>query len=148
MHHGGEEILLPSHGSVSYHFFWSAGGAEPTRTLRPNPVEPGGIIRINPQIPHHTWAAGEEVAEAWMIIRDLSETTAGTHLDLHADVRLDVPPARAQLTAQDLRQAERYALAAWGISEKIRLGRLRAGLSIRELIAQVYDYQVPGPVSR
>ena len=70
-----------------------------------------------------------------MIIRDLTETTAGTHLGLDADVRLDVPPARAQLTEDDLRQAERYALAAWGISEKIRLGRLRAGLSIRELAA-------------
>jgi transcriptional regulator with XRE-family HTH domain len=133
MHHGGEEILLPTQGSVSYHFFWSAGDAEPTRKLLPNPLKPGGIIRINPQIPHHTWAAGEESAEAWMIIRDLTDTTAGTHLDLAADVRLEVPPPRAQLTADELRQGERYALAAWGISEKIRLGRLRAGLSIREL---------------
>ncbi len=32
MHHGGEEILLPTQGSVAYHFFWSAGHAEP-RTL-------------------------------------------------------------------------------------------------------------------
>ena len=133
MHHGGEEILLPTQGSVSYHFFWSAGDAEPTRKLLPNPLKPGAVIRINPQIPHHTWAAGEESAEAWMIIRDLTDTTAGTHLDLNADVRLDVHPPRAQLTADELRQAERYALAAWGISEKIRLGRLRAGLSIREL---------------
>ena len=133
MHHGGEEILLPTHGSVSYHFFWSAGDAEPTRKLLPNPLKPGDIIRINPQIPHHTWAAGEESAEAWMIIRDLTDTTAGTHLDLNADVRLEVHPPRAQLTADELRQPERYALAAWGISEKIRLGRLRAGLSIREL---------------
>ena len=133
MHHGGEEILLPTQGSVAYHFFWSAGQTEPTRKLLPNPVKPGDIIRINPQIPHHTWAADEEQAEAWMIIRDLSDSTAGTHLDLAADVRLEVHPPRAQLTADELRRGERYALAAWGISEKIRLGRLRAGLSIREL---------------
>lgn len=133
MHHGGEEILLPTQGSVSYHFFWSAGHAEPTRKLLPNPVKPGGMIRINPQIPHHTWAAGKASAEAWMIIRDLTDSTSGTHLDLAPDVRLELHPPRAQLTADELRQGERYALAAWGISEKIRLGRLRAGLSIREL---------------
>jgi transcriptional regulator with XRE-family HTH domain len=133
MHHGGEEILLPTEGGVSYHFFWTAGDGEPTRKLLPNPVEPGSIIRINPQIPHHTWAAGDVPAEAWMIIRDLTDSTAGTSLDLPADVRLEVHPPRRQLTADDLRQSERYALAAWGISEKIRLGRLRAGLSIREL---------------
>jgi transcriptional regulator with XRE-family HTH domain len=133
MHHGGEEILLPTRGSVSYHFFWSAGHAEPARTLLRDPVGPGSIIRINPQIPHHTWAAGEESAEAWMIIRDLTDTTAATHLDLAADVRVKAHPPRAQLTADELRQGERYALAAWGISEKIRFGRLRAGLSIREL---------------
>ncbi len=146
MHHGGEEILLPTQGSVSYHFFWSAGHAEPTRKLLPNPVKPGGIIRINPQIPHHTWAAGEESAEAWMIIRDLTNSTAGTHLDLAADVRLEVQPPRAQLTADELRRAERYALAAWGISEKIRLGRLRAGLSIRELATACQTD--PGQLSR
>ena len=133
MHHGGEEILLPTEGSVTYHFFWSDGHAEPTRRLLPNPVKPGSMIRINPQIPHHTWAASEESAEAWMIIRDLTDTTAGTHLDLAADVSLPVPPPRGQLTADELRHGERYALAAWGISEKIRLARLRAGLSIREL---------------
>jgi transcriptional regulator with XRE-family HTH domain len=133
MHHGGEELLLPIQGSVSYHFFWSAGRSEPTRELLPKPVKPDSVIRINPQIPHHTWAAGEEPAEAWMIIRDLTDSTAGTHLDLAADVRLELRPPRAQLTADELRQGERYALAAWGISEKIRLGRLRAGLAIREL---------------
>jgi len=135
MHHGGEEILLPTEGGVSYHFFWTAGDGEPTRKLLPNPVEPGSIIRINPQIPHHAWAAGDEPAEAWMIIRDLTDSTAGTSLDVPAGVRLELHPARRQLTAENLRQSERYALAAWGISEKIRHGRLRAGLSIRELAA-------------
>jgi transcriptional regulator with XRE-family HTH domain len=133
MCHAGEEILLPISGSVSYHFFWSAGQREPTRRLLPNPVKPGSAIRIDPQIPHHTWAAGEGSAEAWMIIRDLTDTSAGTHLDLPRDVSLEVQPPRRQLTAEELAQSERYALAAWGISEKIRLGRLRAGLSIRQL---------------
>jgi transcriptional regulator with XRE-family HTH domain len=133
MHHGGEEILLPIQGSVSYHFFCSPGRAQPARRLLPNPVKPGSIIRINPQIPHHTWAAGQEAAEAWMIIRDLTDSTAGTHLDLPRDVNLEVHLPRRQLTADELQRSERYALAAWGISEKIRLGRLRAGLSIRQL---------------
>jgi transcriptional regulator with XRE-family HTH domain len=133
MHHGGEEILLPIQGSVSYHFFWSAGSSEPTRKLLPRPVKPGSVIRINPQVPHHTWAAGEEPAEAWMMIRDLADSTAATHLDLPPDVSLDVHPPRRQFTSDELEQSERYALVAWGIAERIRLSRLRAGLSIRQL---------------
>jgi len=133
MHHGGEEILLPIQGSVSYHFFWSAGSSKPTRNLLPKPLKLGSVIRINPQIPHHTWAAGEEPAEAWMMIRDLADSTAATHLDLPPGVSLDVRPPRRQFTSDELEQSERYALVAWGIAEKIRLGRLRAGLSIRQL---------------
>jgi len=135
MHHGGEEILLPIEGSVAYHFFCSAGNGAPTRRLLPDPVKPGCVIRIDPQIPHHTWAAGEEPAVAWMFIRDLTDSTAGTHLDLPRDVNLEVQPPRRQLSAEELEHSERYALVAWGISEKIRLGRLRAGLSIRQLAA-------------
>ncbi|MCH8890552.1 MAG: helix-turn-helix domain-containing protein [Myxococcales bacterium] len=135
MHHGGEEILLPIEGSISYHFFCSAGSGAPTRTLLPEPVEPGSVIRIDPQIPHHAWAAGDEPAVAWMIIRDLTHTTASTHLDLPRDVSLEVESPRRQLTADELAHSERYALVAWGISEKIRIGRLGAGLTIRQLAA-------------
>jgi transcriptional regulator with XRE-family HTH domain len=135
MHHGGEEILLPIEGSVAYHFFWSAGSGEPARTLLPEPVEPGSVIRIDPQIPHHAWAAGEEPAVAWMVIRGLTHSTAGTHLDLPRDVKLEVQSPRRQLIADELEQSERYALIAWGISENIRTGRLGAGLSIRQLAA-------------
>ena len=135
MHHGGEEILLPIEGSISYHFFCSAGSGAPTRTLLPEPIQPGSIIRVDPQIPHHAWAAGEEPAAAWMIIRDLTHTTAGTHLDLPRDVSLEVQSARRQLSADALEHSARYALIAWGISEKIRIGRLGAGLTIRQLAA-------------
>jgi transcriptional regulator with XRE-family HTH domain len=135
MHHGGEEILLPIEGSVAYHFFCNAGKGAPTRRLLPDPVKPGCVIRIDPQIPHHAWAAGEEPAAAWMFIRDLTDSTAGTHLGLPRDVNLEVQPPRRQLTAEELERSERYALVAWGISEKIRIGRLRAGLSIRQLAA-------------
>jgi transcriptional regulator with XRE-family HTH domain len=135
MHHGGEEILLPIEGSVAYHFFSNTEGGPPARTLLPEPVEPGSVIRIDPQIPHHAWAAGEERAVAWMIIRDLTHTTAGTHLDLPRDVSLEVQSPRRQLSADELTHSERYALIAWGISENIRIGRLGAGLSIRQLAA-------------
>jgi transcriptional regulator with XRE-family HTH domain len=135
MHHGGEEILLPIEGSVAYHFFCSAGSGAPTRTLLPEPVAPGSVIRIDPQVPHHAWAAGEEPAVAWMVIRGLTHNTAGTHLDLPRDVKLEVQPPRRQLTANDLEHSERYALIAWGISENIRIGRLDAGLTIRQLAA-------------
>jgi transcriptional regulator with XRE-family HTH domain len=135
MHHGGEEILLPIEGSISYHFFCSAGSGAPTRTLLPEPVEPGSVIRIDPQVPHHAWAAGKEPAVAWMVIRDLTHTTAGTHLDMPRDVSLEVQPSGRQLTADELEQSERYALIAWGISDNIRIGRLGAGLTIRQLAA-------------
>lgn len=138
MHHGGEEILLPIEGSVAYHFFYSAGSGAPARMLLPEPVSPGSVIRIDPQIPHHAWAAGEEPAVAWMVIRDLTHTTAGTHLDLPdlpRDVSLEVQSPRRQLSADELEHSERYALIAWGISENIRIGRLGAGLSIRQLAA-------------
>ncbi len=135
MHHGGEEILLPIEGSIAYHFFCSSGSGAPTRTLLPEPVEPDSVIRIDPQVPHHAWAAGEEPAVAWMVIRDLAHTTASTHLDLPRDVNLEAHSQRRQLTADELEQSERYALIAWGISENIRIGRLGAGLTIRQLAA-------------
>jgi len=135
MHHGGEEILLPIEGSIAYHFFYSAGSGAPTRTLLPEPIEPGSVIRIDPQVPHHAWAAGEEPAVAWMVIRDLTHTTAGTHLDLPRDVSLEVQSSGRQLAADELEHSERYALIAWGISENIRIGRLGAGLTIRQLAA-------------
>ncbi len=135
MHHGGEEILLPIEGSVSYHFFFSAGSGEPTRTLLPEPVAPGCAIRVDPQVPHHAWASGNEPAVAWMVIRGLTHNTAGTHLDLPRDVKLEVQSTRRQLTADELGHSERYALVAWGISEHIRNARLGAGLSIRQLAA-------------
>jgi transcriptional regulator with XRE-family HTH domain len=135
MHHGGEEILLPIEGSVAYHFFCSAGSGAPTRTLLPEPVAPGSVIRIDPQVPHHAWAAGEEPAVAWMAIRDLTHTTAGTHLDLPRDVSLEVQSSGRQLSADELEHSERYALIAWGISDNIRIGRLGAGLTIRQLAA-------------
>jgi transcriptional regulator with XRE-family HTH domain len=135
MHHGGEEILLPIEGSVAYHFFCSAGSGAPTRTLLPEPVAPGSVIRIDPQVPHHAWAAGEEPAVAWMVIRDLTHNTAGTHLDLPRDVSLEVQSSGRQLSADELEHSERYALIAWGISDNIRIGRLGAGLTIRQLAA-------------
>jgi transcriptional regulator with XRE-family HTH domain len=135
MHHGGEEILLPIEGSVAYHFFYSAGSGAPARTLLPEAIEPGSVIRIDPQVPHHAWAAGEEPAVAWMAIRDLTHTTAGTHLDLPREVDLEVQSSGRQLSADELEHSERYALIAWGISDNIRIGRLGAGLTIRQLAA-------------
>jgi transcriptional regulator with XRE-family HTH domain len=70
-----------------------------------------------------------------MVIRDLTHTTASTHLDLPRDVSLEVQSSGRQLSADELEQSERYALIAWGISDNIRIGRLGAGLTIRQLAA-------------
>ncbi len=70
-----------------------------------------------------------------MVIRDLTHTTASTHLDLPRDVSLEVQSSGRQLSADELEHSERYALIAWGISDNIRIGRLGAGLTIRQLAA-------------
>ena len=60
MHHGGEEILLPIEGSITYHFFCSAGSGAPTRTLLPEPVprKSGPSEPISRSLGHRTATHG------------------------------------------------------------------------------------------
>lgn len=134
MSHAGEELLLPISGEVQYHFFWAPPGSAPKREQLAEPVVPGELIRINPQIPHHTWAAGES-AEAWMIFRDVSAVPAAISLDPAQPTRGPVELHPRVLEADALVDPARYALSAWGISERIRLHRERAGLGVQELSA-------------
>ena len=87
MFHHGEEFLAPLDGEVTYHFFWSGGGAPAARVLLDAPVQVGSIVRIDPQTPHHTWAAGDRPAEAWMIMRDASNRAVSISVDPDANPR-------------------------------------------------------------
>lgn len=130
MYHRGEEVLVPISGKVMYHFFFSAGGKPPRRELLPKPVESGFMIRVNPQIPHHTWAVDND-AEAWMVIRDSSMESRTIALSESFDRSHQNVPRH--ITEAELKRPERYALIAWGIAEKIRLHRERAKLSLEDV---------------
>ena len=131
IYHGGEEILIPVAGEVYYHFFSNAGAPRAKRQILKPPLKPGDIIRVNPQVPHHTWG-GRDGAEAWMIIRHLSDTIDQISLNPQLDSQ-DLHPTPRKVEVEDLVQPGRYALIAWGLAEKIRLHRDLAHLRIVDL---------------
>lgn len=134
MYHGGEELLIPISGRIFYHFFCNSDGKPPERKMLDAPLEPGHMIRINPQLPHHTWAADRSGAEAWMIIRHLSDTATSISVNYEL-AEVDVHSAPRRTRAKDLREPGRYSLVAWGLAEKLRYYRERANLRIAQLAA-------------
>jgi transcriptional regulator with XRE-family HTH domain len=86
---------------------------------------------VNSQIPHHTWAASKEGAEAWMVFRDLGGSPAAITLTA------EHPSFRRRVTETDLQNSGRFASIAWGIAEKIRIHRQKASLTTRELAKEV-----------
>src|SRR5215469_6650961 len=79
--HGGEEILIPIAGRIAYHFYSCVESARPKKVGLASPLKPDDIIRINPQLPHHTWAADKAGAEAWMIIRHMSDSASSISIN-------------------------------------------------------------------
>ena len=137
MFHSGEEILVPIAGEIVYHFYWSAGGAPPKDEILQSALRRGSLIRIDPLVPHHTWAVGKEGAEAWMIFRHGSNAVAAIGLDTGPHPQMNSErrsPRRVSL--EDLQgDPGKYALVAWGAAEKIRLYRQRANLTVAQLAA-------------
>ena len=64
---------------VYYHFYWSKGGESPHRQ-KSDLIAPGTLARVNSRLPHHTWAADQSGAEAWMLFRPLSESAAAANM--------------------------------------------------------------------
>jgi transcriptional regulator with XRE-family HTH domain len=135
MSHVGEEILIPIDGGIVYHFHWSEGGSPPREEILKPPLKRNALIRINPQIPHHTWAAGQRAAVAWMIFRADSGSAASISVDSQPVDGTGLPTPR-RWTATQLEDSATYALVAWGLAEKIRHGRERANLRITHLAKQ------------
>jgi transcriptional regulator with XRE-family HTH domain len=133
MFHRGEEFLAPLDGEVTYHFFWSGGGTPAVRVVLDAPVQVGSIVRIDPQTPHHTWAAGNRPAEAWMIMRDASNRAVSISVDPDANPRSNRSDISRRASADQLEDPSHYALVAWGLLERIRSHRERARLTIAEL---------------
>jgi transcriptional regulator with XRE-family HTH domain len=136
MFHHGEEFLAPIDGAITYHFFWSGGQAPASRLLLDAPVEAGSMIAIDPQTPHHTWAAGERPADAWMIMRDASNRAVSISTDPDVTARGDRYAVSRRASVEQLRDPSHYALIAWGLLERIRSHRERARLTIAELAAR------------
>ena len=129
-HHPGEELALPVNGVVKYHSYWSPG-ARPARCEALPDLLPGEIMRIAPEVPHHTWAASAPGAEAWMIFRDISGSSAGISHELeHAGDASH--PTTHSVTEDEFTEEPgvhfRYASVAWGIAERLRFYRERLNL--------------------
>ena len=136
MFHHGEEFLAPLDGAVTYHFFWSGGQGPAARVLMDAPVQAGSIVAIDPQTPHHTWAAGDRPAEAWMIMRDASNRAVSISVDPDVKARGDRSGVSRRASVDQLTDPAHYALIAWGLLERIRSHRERARLTITELAAR------------
>ncbi|MBZ5670764.1 MAG: helix-turn-helix transcriptional regulator [Acidobacteriia bacterium] len=137
MFHSGEEMLIPISGEIVYHFYWSPGGEPPKHEILNPPLRRNSVIRIDPQVPHHTWAAGKGGAEAWMVFRHGSNGAAAIGLDTGPRSQMTserTTPRRIKL--EDLQgNPGKYALVAWGVAEKVRLYRQRANLTTAQLAA-------------
>lgn len=132
IYHAGEEILAPIAGEILYQFYWSQGREEPKSRPLKSALQHGSIIRINPQVPHHTWARGEP-AEAWMIFRDLSDALISIGVDSVFTKHAGLKQSPRHITEEELRDPGRYALTAWGLAEHIRCYRERANLDLTQL---------------
>lgn len=138
LHHPGEEILIPIQGNIMYKFFWSGGGSKPQRLRLSEPLPLGKAIRINPQIPHHTWAVGGQPAEAWMVFRDLSETVGAISIEsakrmAHPAVQKERATRHRVITEKLLEKPGHYVLLAWGLSEHFRVRRERTHRTVAEV---------------
>jgi len=137
MFHSGEELLIPISGDIVYHFYWSPGGEPPRHEILNPPLRRNSLIRIDPQVPHHTWAAGKGDAEAWMVFRHGSNGAAAIGLEAgHRSQMTSEQTSPRRIKLEDLQgDPGKYALVAWGVAEKIRLYRQRASLTVAQLAA-------------
>lgn len=153
--HPGEEILIPTRGQISYHFFWSPGASRPDRVLLNPPLSVGEMLRVNPQIPHHAWATKDD-ATAWLILRHAMNSPVALVMNQDSPFSVESQPSTApgngngakfaarvrsarqhRVSASDLRKPGAYGMIAWGISESIRDARLKAGINPTELARKI-----------
>jgi transcriptional regulator with XRE-family HTH domain len=136
-YHPGEEFVFPIRGEgVHYDFFWTEPGSKKLPHLYPSKpalVKEGEGIRIQPQIPHRAWGKGKDETDAWMITRPYDNEAGQIYV-----AQLDTDASQSSSRQIGLVDLERqlpghYALLAWGISEEIRLKRLRTNRTLAEV---------------
>lgn len=139
--HTGEEYLLPFDGpGVRYNFYW----AEPGKSL-PRPwdvdVQCGEVIRIIAEVPHSATGVGETKTRAWMITRPVQESSLSIY---HEGPRREVGKRGRKKTRDtndnngpDWSDPATFALRAWGISEQLRLQRVRNNLRVQDVADKI-----------
>lgn len=128
--HQGEEILIPTRGIVTYSLFWSEGKDKPGQEKVE--VGTGQIARLNSLVPHHGWASQSGGAEAWIAIYHRPDSSGAFDVETRIqNVRNAM--RRKQIESEALKKPGQFALLAWGIAERIRSQRQRAGLTIAQM---------------
>ena len=132
--HTGEEYLLPFEGpGVEYSFYYSEPGSGSMPKEKKMLVKCGRVIRITAEVPHSAGGAGDTSTRAWMITRPIQESAPSVYLDpttRKAEKPIsDGPP--------DWSDPAFYSLRAWGISEQIRLQRVRNNLRIKDVADRI-----------
>ncbi len=131
MSHSGEEALIPISGRIQYHFAWTPGAKAPEVHLTPV-LERGSAIRLASQVPHHTWAVGQNEASAWMVFRPSSESPTAINVSARGGGG-PVTVGKTGFTKSQVLNPVTYALLAWGIAEQTRLFRDRANIGVSTL---------------
>lgn len=132
MTHVGEEVIIPvSEGGIVYSMLMPDVGAEGFALKRVDlaPLHKGEIMRVQPAVPHYT-GCDKETAEAWVAFRDLGFSAVAIRSKKPLGLGLE---ARVRGEAHYRENPDLYCMAAFGVSERIRLFRDTAGLQISEL---------------
>lgn len=144
IHHTGEGLLAPASGQMGMEFVWWREGGEPVATQVEAPFSAGTLVRFNPQIPHRVWRHGKESCVAWLAVRDGNNSPAAIAEREDASLLLEERsafrstggrrnPNMREVTLDEVRRPDDYALRAWGLREAIRTYRMKAQLESREL---------------
>lgn len=131
--HLGEEILIPTSGQIDYVFLRKQKEGlvrELVSESESGPLGAGDVIRVQPSVPHYTWAHGDKEAEAWMLIRDISGNLASVRSKTKKND--GVSPHHHDREHFE-NNPENYPMYAWGIAEKISYFRAAADMEIFNL---------------
>lgn len=132
MYHSGEELLSPLKGRIRYHFAEMSGEEDegPYRSELDPPLSPGEIIRINPNRPHHTWAAEKgRPAKAWMAFRHGTEVPSSIAVASGEREGKERRVGAPEVTMEQIQKPGRYPLMAWGIADAVKTYRDRSHLT-------------------
>jgi transcriptional regulator with XRE-family HTH domain len=149
--HTGEEYLLPFEGQgVLYRFYWAEPGSRELPKKKSVNVECGVALRITAEVPHSATGLGSKKTKAWMITRPIQESAPSIYLEPRKRYLKNGPKEETESEKENLDEKSGeneensvwenpaiYALRAWGISEQIRLQRVKNNLRIKDVADRI-----------